>query len=418
MVKLVKGDEVFRLRVLWPLCLVEVQRACRTVLGDAAPALLRLWYADESGDACELSDAAPDDLLKTWSEGGQLRPIRLHLEPPGWHVLADEAKAVHSTQEEAEQSPTEPSASPPRGQPTHVVQDTGASSSASHGSAVAQPTVPALAPQPDGGVETSPRVGIMAITASTPPTVQQQSNGDVAMSPRVSTSGSTAAQPAASALQPQADCDCAMSTAADTPHCGSTTSLTQLQGERAPVADADGVVVAVAKSPDDVELQKALDSSAELASVLEASKEHARARLDRVLEIYGATLRPVQADGNCQYRAISAQLYGEETHHGALRSRAVEQLRCKRDRYAPYVHHEGGYDDYLTRMARDGEWGDNVSLQALSDALGCEIRVLTDVPGSDCVDVQPLEPSRGAPQKPLCLAFLTELHFDAVEFRD
>eukprot|EP00418_Pyrodinium_bahamense_P050590 CAMPEP_0179164366 /NCGR_PEP_ID=MMETSP0796-20121207/80655_1 /TAXON_ID=73915 /ORGANISM="Pyrodinium bahamense, Strain pbaha01" /LENGTH=87 /DNA_ID=CAMNT_0020866799 /DNA_START=68 /DNA_END=329 /DNA_ORIENTATION=+ len=67
-------------------------------------------------------------------------------------------------------------------------------------------------------------------------------------------------------------------------------------------------------------------------------------------------------------------------------------------------------------MERDGEWGDNVSLQAASDMLGCKIHVLTDVPGSECVELQPVEPVAGAAQRALCLTFITEVHYDAAEF--
>lgn len=67
-------------------------------------------------------------------------------------------------------------------------------------------------------------------------------------------------------------------------------------------------------------------------------------------------------------------------------------------------------------MQREGEWGDNVTLQAASDLLGCEIRVLTDQPGAGgVVEVQPLESMTGARQRPLCLTFLTEVHYDSAE---
>jgi len=68
-------------------------------------------------------------------------------------------------------------------------------------------------------------------------------------------------------------------------------------------------------------------------------------------------------------------------------------------------------------MARDGEWGDNVTLQATSDLLNCEIHVLTDQPGSELLELRPevkTEAEASPQQKALCLAFLTEVHYDAV----
>lgn len=148
----------------------------------------------------------------------------------------------------------------------------------------------------------------------------------------------------------------------------------------------------------------------------EASAAEARARLGRVMDLYRARLRPVAADGNCQFRALSVQLYGEEAHYAALRDRIVEQLRGHPEWYAPYV--QGSFDEYLSRMERDGEWGDNVTLQAASDVLGCVVHVLTDQAGGECVEVHPRQPLPGPQQKPLCLAFVTEVHYDAAEMMD
>jgi len=166
----------------------------------------------------------------------------------------------------------------------------------------------------------------------------------------------------------------------------------------------------------DPALQSALKESRELGKAVEQSRAAARARLEGVLKLYQAKLRPIEGDGNCQFRAISLQLYGDQTHHSSLRSRVVEQFRTRRDWYAPYV--ERDFDEYCESMEHDGMWGDNVSLQAACDTLGCEIRVLTDVPGSECVELHPTLKMTGATQQPLCLTFMTEVHYDAFELNN
>jgi len=98
----------------------------------------------------------------------------------------------------------------------------------------------------------------------------------------------------------------------------------------------------------------------------------------------------------------------------------VQQMRASPQDYAQFV--DEPYTNYLDRMARDGEWGDNVTLQAASDALNRRLQVLTDVPGADCIMVYPkqLRSTEGLVQQPLwslqepiCIAFLTEWHYDA-----
>merc|ERR1712062_342682 len=98
--------------------------------------------------------------------------------------------------------------------------------------------------------------------------------------------------------------------------------------------------------------------------------------------------KPVQADGNCQFRALSKQMYGDEDHHGDLRVRVVKQLEAAPQRYENFVYEP--FVDYVNRMACDGEWGDNVTLQAASDALGTDIHILTDVTGGEHIVVYPM----------------------------
>jgi len=171
---------------------------------------------------------------------------------------------------------------------------------------------------------------------------------------------------------------------------------------------------------EDSELQRALAASAELFQAVEGNRADARRRLTQAVELYRAKVHPVEADGNCQFRALSVALCGNEDSHGALRARVVQQLRAAPEHYAHFVHEP--YAEYLERMGREGQWGDNVTLQAASDALGCAIRVITDNPEIECVMVSPLRFGRteGLVQQPLwsvraplCVTFLTELHYDA-----
>ena len=45
----------------------------------------------------------------------------------------------------------------------------------------------------------------------------------------------------------------------------------------------------------------------------------------------------VNGDGNCQFRAISDQLYGDQSHHASVRAVVVAQMRARPDRYAAFV---------------------------------------------------------------------------------
>lgn len=88
----------------------------------------------------------------------------------------------------------------------------------------------------------------------------------------------------------------------------------------------------------------------------------------------------IAGDGNCLFRAF-ARAYGDIDHRTA-RNRAVAHMRSNFARYEPFYSdddHEIAYGDfgnYLNAMANDGEYGDQLVLQALSEYYHVAIRVL------------------------------------------
>jgi hypothetical protein len=143
-----------------------------------------------------------------------------------------------------------------------------------------------------------------------------------------------------------------------------------------------------------------------------------RARLLSRLETFGLRARTVVGDGNCQFRAVSDQLYGDEAHHGVVRSVCVDQLLCTAERYKDYVVADT-YDAYVAKMSQLGEWGDHVTLQALADSLGVEINLVTSFESGGLIRVTPQEPPAWQPRPPggppLWLAFWAEVHFNSIE---
>jgi hypothetical protein len=161
------------------------------------------------------------------------------------------------------------------------------------------------------------------------------------------------------------------------------------------------------------DLERALRESASLYEASQVSLAEARSRLQSVMEMHNAKEIPVEADGNCQFRALSQQLYGDESQHDTIRANMVQWLKSKPEQYAGFVHEP--FDDYIARLACNGEWGDNVTLQAASDMLSREIHILTDQQGAEFVKVHPADKGTAGPLAPLRLAFLAEVHYDAVE---
>jgi len=138
-----------------------------------------------------------------------------------------------------------------------------------------------------------------------------------------------------------------------------------------------------------------------------------RERLSQLLREHGVRERPVEGDGNCQFRALADQLYGSEDHHAAIREQVIDQLRAEPHRYKGFV--EGGnYDDYVAEMARNGTWGDHVTLQAAADAMGARIHVLTDNLTEAFIQVLPQSQKTS---KVLKISFWAEVHYNSLAER-
>jgi OTU-like cysteine protease len=107
---------------------------------------------------------------------------------------------------------------------------------------------------------------------------------------------------------------------------------------------------------------------------------------------------------HAQFRAVADQLYRDEGFHSEVRRSACQQLCKHAELYRMYV--PGEYRLYCERMARDGEWGDHVTLQALADAYGVRMHVITSYRDSGFVVV---EPRQVLSRRALFLSFWAEV---------
>uniref|UniRef100_A0A7C9D5T9 OTU domain-containing protein n=1 Tax=Opuntia streptacantha TaxID=393608 RepID=A0A7C9D5T9_OPUST len=88
-------------------------------------------------------------------------------------------------------------------------------------------------------------------------------------------------------------------------------------------------------------------------------------RLLQRLQVYGLYEVRVSGDGNCQFRALSDQLYRTPEYHKHVRKEVVKQLKEHKPLYEGYVPMK--YKHYYKKMKKSGEWGDHVTLQAAAD---------------------------------------------------
>ncbi|CAL9244170.1 unnamed protein product, partial [Arabidopsis halleri] len=88
----------------------------------------------------------------------------------------------------------------------------------------------------------------------------------------------------------------------------------------------------------------------------EEEKKNAESNQRRITLVssIGMEERDVVGDGNCQFRALSDQLYDDENDYNYIRQQVIEELRAHPERYLRFAELEAdiSYEEYLTNMAR------------------------------------------------------------------
>ena len=83
------------------------------------------------------------------------------------------------------------------------------------------------------------------------------------------------------------------------------------------------------------------------------------------LKQIGLELKEIKGDGNCLFRAISDQLFGNEDHHMDLRQKAVEFIKNNQDEARHYIEENKSFEDHVESMSKDGTWGGELEIYAL-----------------------------------------------------
>lgn len=87
-----------------------------------------------------------------------------------------------------------------------------------------------------------------------------------------------------------------------------------------------------------------------------------------------ASEKEVRGDGNCLFRCIAIEMYGDEKHHALVRQSMINFVRERKVTFQSSANLEGSIDAWIGKMANCGseefglmgEFGDSFSLELLS----------------------------------------------------
>ena len=97
--------------------------------------------------------------------------------------------------------------------------------------------------------------------------------------------------------------------------------------------------------------------------------------------LYRHGLRPldVGGGGDCFFRAVAHQLYGDPKFHLNIRALAVQYLSDHPERFIE-SNSENSWLEYLANISQQGTWCDNLIIQALADKLNIRIHITESNP--------------------------------------
>eukprot|EP00775_Hariotina_reticulata_P008191 gene8191-8382_t len=115
------------------------------------------------------------------------------------------------------------------------------------------------------------------------------------------------------------------------------------------------------------------------------------------------------ADGNCQFRAVSQQLYGTQEHHAFVRRQAVEHIKSSSEDYSALLGED--FDAYVDGMGQDGCWGDELTLRAVCDSFGVVLHIVTSEQYNWYLKYTPLQLKT---TQEVFLTYISPIHYNSL----
>ncbi|OMJ26875.1 OTU domain-containing protein 3 [Smittium culicis] len=95
--------------------------------------------------------------------------------------------------------------------------------------------------------------------------------------------------------------------------------------------------------------------------------------LETSLKESGLYCKEILGDGNCLFRALSDQYYGDTSKHGQIRHNVCMFILANKQDFEPFI--DSDFESYVKNMRKDGVFGGNMELVAFSRHYGADIKV-------------------------------------------
>ncbi|CBN78161.1 conserved unknown protein [Ectocarpus siliculosus] len=151
---------------------------------------------------------------------------------------------------------------------------------------------------------------------------------------------------------------------------------------------------------------------------LSSRYEHYR----RALGSRGLRVVPVEGDGNCLFRSVSHQVYGDDNHHRLVRARCMDYMESEAHFFEPYVEGDmAAFLRYLEVKRQNAVWGDDPEVQALCEIYDRPAEIWAYDPQLGAKTLRTFHEAagsaggrHGSPRPPMRLSYYGGGHYDSV----
>ncbi|CAM9519251.1 unnamed protein product, partial [Discosporangium mesarthrocarpum] len=127
----------------------------------------------------------------------------------------------------------------------------------------------------------------------------------------------------------------------------------------------------------------------------------------------GLVVVDMESDGNCLFRSVSHQIYGDVERHHQVRRLCVEHMAKHKSRFGVFVAED--FRDYLRRIRQPCVWGDDLEIRALEELYDRPIEIYS----SEAGDLKPMKIDFHASavdldMTPIKLSYHGQSHYNSV----
>jgi len=129
---------------------------------------------------------------------------------------------------------------------------------------------------------------------------------------------------------------------------------------------------------------------------------------EALLHKKGLIIRKIRGDGNCLFRSVAEQVYGDQEMHEEVRRRTMDYMEAERDHFSQFITED--FNDYIRRKRDLRVYGNHTEIQAMCEMYGRPIEVYS-------YSLDPINIFQGAyttDSAPLRLAYHQHEHYNAI----